>query len=361
MTEVSSPLEEAERLYRQKAWRKMIALLEPLSALHRDLARYSFLLGIAYLYCDDTGGAYSSLRRAQHIDFRDSETAMALAAVYLRRGESDKAVQQYIDIIDRSANAKKARKALEYVRKNPEKLERKRPGKKEIKILYPSPDKTLKPFLVLSAIILAAGLLFALSITGIRTMKNLKPEREGIADIVLSAEERNSPISNSGDFIFVLTQKEAVQAFDKAKSLFSQYRDEAAQVELNRILNSNASPQLKVKAEEMAFYVREPSFLTMPDKFTWKEIAEKPILYEGVGIIWKGKPANLMELPDNKGIIFDFLVGYHEEKKLDGIVSVNIAFQTKIDTEKPLEILARVRADKNKPVGFYLDCIAIHQ
>ena len=111
-----NPLEEAEALYRKRRWAHLISLLEPLSAVYRESARYFVLLGTAYLYKEDSGGAYSCFRKAQSLDFRDSDAALGLAAVYIRRGETDKAVQLYVELLERSPRQKKARRGLDCLR-----------------------------------------------------------------------------------------------------------------------------------------------------------------------------------------------------------------------------------------------------
>jgi len=176
-------------------------------------------------------------------------------------------------------------------------------------------------------------------------------------EIVLSEDEKASPVGTDGGFSIILTEKEALASFDKAKRLFSQYRDEAAMVELNRLLLSNATRQVKTKAKILSGLVREPSFLSMPDSFTYTEVAANPGLYEGVGVIWKGLPANTAG--SDTSTTFDLLVGYDDKQRLEGIVPVRAGFKVTIASDRPIEVLARVRIINTHT--FYLDCIAIHE
>jgi tetratricopeptide (TPR) repeat protein len=351
-----NPLDEAESLFRRRRWAEIIRLLEPLSAVYRETARFSVLLGCAYLHKEDSGGAYSCFRRAQSLDFRDSEAALGLAAVYIRRGETDKAVQLYIDILERRPRDRKARRGLDFLRRSTSSAES-LPARK-VRGLYPEPPTrwglAIAP--LAAAALIAVGLWsYPAVATGLRSVL---PQRPGLADVVLSPEEKAAPVGSGGGFDIVLTEKEALAAFDTAKRLFSDYRDEAALVELNRLLVSNATRQVKAKAEALALYVREPSFLTLPDRFGYAEVSSGPRLFEGVGVAWKGLAANVQASPG--GTTFDLLVGYHDRKRLEGIVQVRAPFEAKLVPDRPVEVLARVRAGQDGK-AFHLECLAIHE
>jgi tetratricopeptide (TPR) repeat protein len=354
-TTARNPLDEAELLYKKRKWAELIGLLEPLSSMYRDNVRYSVLLGSAYLYKEDLGGAYSCFRRAQNADFRDAPAAYGLAAVYIRRGETDKAVQLYVDVLERHPKDRKAKRGLDYLRT--ESAHGKRQPQNRLRSLYPNPPVRfgliLLPLLVLSA---AVGIVAVVPTIMEYSRKN-PPGRAGVQELTLSDDERSSPVGSEGGFSIVLTEKEALAAFDKAKKLFAQYRDEAALVELNRLLLSNATRQVKTKAGILASLVREPSFLSMPDRFAYGSVEENPGLYEGVGVIWKGLPANTVGT--DTSTVFDLLVGYDDKKRLEGIVPVRANFKVAIAPDRPIEVLARVRS--NDAGAFYLECIAIHE
>ncbi len=350
-----NPLEEAEALYRRRRWAQLINLLEPLSAVYRDTARYSVMLGCAYLYKEDTGGAYSCFRRAQSLDYKDVNAALGLAAVYVRRGDTEKAVQLYVEILERKPNAPKALRGLDFLRKGTGHENGLSVG--QARSLYPAPPARWG----LLAVVLGALALACLAVWSapaiVDFLRNTMPRRDGVADVVLSPEESAAPVGSGGGFTVVLTEKEAIAAFDKAKRLFSDYRDEAALVELNRLLGSNATRQVKAKAESLARYVREPSFLNMPDRFSYADVASSSWMYEGVGVVWKGLAANVTS--GASGTSFELLVGYHEKQRLEGIVPVRASFDTRLTPDRPVEILARVRNMQGS--GFWLECLAIHE
>lgn len=350
-----NPLDEAESLYRNRRWLQLISLLEPMSEMYRDTARLSVLLGNAYLHKEDIGGAYSCFRRAQSIDFRDLEAALGLAAVSIRRGDSDKAVQLYIDILERSPRNKKARKGLEFLRQTVVD-ETSFPAKK-VRRLYPEPSLRWGPAIMLLSACAVVALGIWMFPAVMRGVQETLPRRDGVSDIVLSPEEQDAPVGSDGGFDFILTEKDALSTFEKAKRLFSDYRDEAALVELNRLRLSNATRQVKAKASSLALYVREPSFLSMPDRYSLAEVTVNPRLYEGVGIIWKGLVANVVTATPST--TFDLLVGYHDKKRLEGIVQVRAGFEANLTPDRPVEVLARVRNIEGN--AYYLECLAIHE
>jgi len=190
----------------------------------------------------------------------------------------------------------------------------------------------------------------------VELLEDEKPVRPGMTEVFLSAEGSASPVGSDGGFQIVMTEKEALATFDKAKKLFTEYRDEAALVEINRLLSSNATRQVKAKAQTLAQYVREPSFLSMPDRFEYADVMASPALYEGVGVVWKGLPANSRSSADSTA--FDLLVGYHDKKRLEGIVPVRSAFLIELTPDQAIEVLARIHSDGK---GIYLECLAIHE
>lgn len=358
---VKNPMDEAETLYRRRAWLQLISLLEPLSAVYRDNARYSVLLGSAYLFKEDSGGAYSCFRRAQSLDFRNVAGALGLAAVHIRRGETEKAVQLYIEILEKHPRDRVAQRGLRYLRRSSGGDETLLARK--VRRLYPRPPLRwgIVALVLVAASALSLGLWLYPSLAS--AVNQSMPRRDGVSDIVLSSEEVALPVGSGGEFDIVLTEKEAIEAFEKAKRLFSDYRDEAALVELNRLLISNASSGVKAKAASLSRYVREPSFLSMPDSFAYSDVAVLPKLYEGVGVIWKGLPANIVSseanAKDGPSTNFDLLVGYHDKKRLEGIVQVVARFQTRLIPDRPIEVLGRVRRGEGR--AFYIECLAIHE
>jgi tetratricopeptide (TPR) repeat protein len=152
-----NPIEEAEGLFARRRWSELITLLEPLSPVYRDNVRFSVMLGTAYLHQEDIGGAYSCFRRVQSLDFKNRTALIGLAAVLVRRGESDKAVQLYIEMLERNPSDRAARRALAFVRHCPDPTSLSGKGRK-LRSLYPLPPARVLPYAVVLAVI-ALGVL----------------------------------------------------------------------------------------------------------------------------------------------------------------------------------------------------------
>lgn len=355
-----NPLAEAELLFRRRRWAQLIKLLEPVEAIFHENVRFLFLLGAAYLQAEDIGAAYGCLRRGRQLDFRNVPVMASLAAVHVRRGESDKAIQLYIEILEREPKNVPARRGLDYLRRHANDFENhdSSSANRLMKRLYPVAPARAGRFLWLLAALALGGLLAVAGHVAWQQFKQAKNRRPEIAAIWLSAAEVAEPVGSPGSYRLVLVAADALAVFEKAKNLFQAYRDEAALVEINRLLNSNASPAIKAKATLLRSHARDPSFLSLPDRFNLAEVAAQPYLYEGVAVAWKGLPANIRNSDTALG--FDFLVGYQEARQLEGIVEVQVPFAASISEGQALELLAVVRPKAPPLAGFYLECVAIH-
>jgi len=357
----SDPLRKAQKEYRKGRYTRVLSQLEPLALSYRDSHLFYYLMGTSCLFTGDIGGASTYLRRAEQLNFRHSPTQAALAAVHVRRGETDKAVQLYLDILGREPGDRLALKALSFLKSNsdPERLLA-LVNSGGISALYPKPSwlsrlASRSGGLLLAAAFFAVFGLYVLPLT-VRAIRDVPPSRAGMDGFQLTSTERDNPVMAAGSFEFLLTEKEAVSSFERAKRLFSAWNDEAALVEINRILLSNAASSIKNKAETLRGFIREPDFTNVKERYSYSDVIRSPNLFEGVAVLWKGQASNLRE--GEGGPAFDFLVGYHEKKTLDGIVPVSFQIPVRVSPGAPLEILGRIRLSA---AGFRIEGIAVHE
>ena len=64
-------------------------------------------------------------------------------------------------------------------------------------------------------------------------------------------------------------------------------------------------------------------------------------------MVWKGKVANLKVAKDS--IAFDLLVGYDQEKQLEGIVPVTLPFAADLANGSAVEVLGQVVHERHRP------------
>lgn len=357
-------LDRAERLFAAGRYSEVVSLLEPQVPVYRDSPRFYYVLGSACLRVGDQGGANAYLRRAEQLDPSDRDTVLALAALDLRKGDSDKAIAAYLRVLDEAPSDRIALLALSLMRKegSPEALvELVKSGR--ISRLYPGSrraPKSLVAIIVIAAVLILAAIAAPVAVKLVRRIDLGGAKRPEVAAVSLNERELASPVTDSGSFKYALTEAQAIQAFERAKGFFQEYRDNAALIEINRLMGSNASAAVKRKAQSLKAFVGEPDFRTVRDAPSLSDLAGDPGLYDGCTVAWKGMAANVIakDPPSGSAVVsFDFMVGYQGKKRLEGIIPARIG-QGPVPVDRPLEILAIVRAADGTPS---LECAAIHE
>lgn len=358
----SSFLDRAARLAARGKNAELVALLEPQLPLYRDSRRFYQLLGVACLRAGDASGAHTYLKRADQLDPGDPLTMLGLAALHLRRAETDKAAALYLAVLERRPRDRVAQEALAFMRR-PDLAERIAGMVDEgsFSRFYPGAPSPFRRLLAPLAVLLSLLLVAALVVGGIALAGRLRQAgaaRPEIAAIGLTGEERLSPVSAGGSYRYVLTEAQALQAFDLAKKRFAEYRDNAALVELNRLLGSNARQALLDKASTLKAYAATPDWRSIRDVPSFAAVLADPWIHDGVAVSWKGRAANLRSEGSQRG--FDFLAGYEGRKRLEGIVPAFLADQAvPLPAERAFELLAIVRSESSG--GFRLEVLAIHE
>lgn len=358
-------LDRAEGLFSSGRFSELISLLEPQVPVYRESQRFYYLLGSSCLRSGDPGGATTYLKRAEQLSPSNLDVMLALAALCVRKGETDKAVEYYLRVLEDAPGNRKAGACLAVLRKEggPEGLARLvETGR--IERLYPG-RRPLPRFLLPSAIALAAVaavyLAWPFGASLVEAASRPRISRPEVAAVTLSRLELDSPVQTGGAFRYALTEKQAIRSFDAAKDYFQVYRDNAAIIEINRLLGSNASPAIKEKARSLRAFVGKPDFRTIRDAPSYAQAAADPALFAGCSVAWKGMAANVRTLAgvktDAGAVAFDFLVGYQDKKKLEGLVPARIN-GVEVPVDRPLEILAIL---KTADGGLSLDCAAIHE
>ncbi|MDR1253375.1 MAG: tetratricopeptide repeat protein [Treponema sp.] len=362
-------LHKVTRLARAGNYEKAIRVLEPEVNRYYGSFRYYYLLGACCLYTGDFGGALTYFRLAREVKMRDPLVLLGLAALYLRRGETDKAVDFYLEIQELDQKNKTAKKALNVIRRyaGPDKfaswLESGR-----LPSLYPpipSPGFSARMVFIPAAVLLAVSL----AVCGILVQFRLLPNpfnprgsRSGTVEFTLNREERNAPIEIGGSYRYILTRDQALDAYDKALSLFTDYRDEAAKINLNLILESNASESLKNRSRILLTFMETPGFdsFRQGDNVSYGDVIKDPALYRDMHVIWRGMATNVAI--DQNITTFDFLVGYDTRKTLEGIVPVVFDSAVALNSNWPLEVLGRVTPfSSGQGETIRLEGVAIHQ
>ena len=337
-------LTKAVILARKKKYDAAIKILENEANRYYGSFTYSYLLGILYLNSNIFGMALSYLKLASQQKIRDTNTMLGLAAYSLNRGDTDKAVDIYLEVQSIEESNKLAKKGLNIIRKypGPEKISSWIDAGK-LHILFPPFPKAFvsRKKLVITLVSVAAGILIIFGIALNKGIFSISQNKRNIPAVTsLASEEKESPVETGGSYRYVLTRNQVLEDYNEAQKLFMDYRDEAAKVKLNRILESNASEPIKNKGRILISYMETPGFNNLKDRFSYNEIISDPFIYRGCHVIWRGMATNLIN--EETHTSFDFLVGYDTYRTMEGIVEVDYDFAIPVNPERPVEILGSI-------------------
>ena len=94
-------------------------------------------------------------------------------------------------------------------------------------------------------------------------------------------------------------------------------------------------------------FVTAPTFDTVKDAWPYAAVAKQPAVYDGAFVVWTGKTANLKI--SKTSVSFDLLVGYDQEKQLEGIVPVTLPFAADISNGSAVVVLGQVVPNGTAP------------
>ena len=106
----------AWKYMRRRKFSTALKLLESKAEIYEDSFEYYFCLGTACLYVGDVGSAVTNYALARKIKITDTRLLIGQAAIYLRRGDTDRALQYYMEVKDNEPNNQIANDALEFIR-----------------------------------------------------------------------------------------------------------------------------------------------------------------------------------------------------------------------------------------------------
>ncbi len=343
-------LEKAKRLLSQRRFSQVISLLEKHIFDYEDSFHFFYLLGTAYLYVGDIGGAELYYKKARRITLTDAKLLTAQAVLFLRRGEINKAVEYYLLAQEYEPENKLSKKALEFIKNNNGSdvfIHLVQTG--NIKRFYPrlGVNPTIAKNCMLASI--AAVLISVFVLLNSQKTEVINGTRADLSELVLTVDEKNDALiqdTASSVFRYILTQDELEKAYSDAQKYFQEYKDNLAQVEINKILNSNASASIRQKARLLAEYLQEPTFDSDIEEFSYEQIQKEPWLYLDTWIVWSGRVTNVVETQNEYKC--DFLIGYDTLQKVEGFVPLVIQQPVMLDSTLPVQVLAKISVEDGK-------------
>lgn len=270
-------LKNAKKQFKLGNYSQVIRILEPEVFGNRENEYFYFYLGFSCLFLGDYSGANSYLRRALQINPSGSATMLGIAVIHLKYNKPSEAIRIWLDILDRDPKNRFAKRSLDIIKKS-EALERVPEDflSKNLYKLVPFRRsiigyRILRYAMILIVIIaLSSGLFFSTRylLTRFGRKNNI------LSEITISRNLQE--IIGTEKAKIELEGREIVKAFESAKKYFLDNRDNDARIEINRLLNSNASESVKEKARLLSGYLREPDFRHFKNTIDYKDIVLKP-------------------------------------------------------------------------------------
>jgi tetratricopeptide (TPR) repeat protein len=349
-------LGDARRLFRARKFPEVIRALEPEVFRFRESFDFYLLLGMSCLRTGDLGGAYSYLGRARQLNAEDERIILGLAAIHFKKGETDKALALWLECLESEPSNAVAKRGMGLLRKGltREQMQDFADSGRMASLYPPLPPRIglVKTTISISVVLIAA----CISYFAYRALRPVVVERPGISEVEIPPDLPRLIEAGTGSSRFTLTERQVSQAFRDAKRYLIAFRDNMAAVEINRILLSNATVPVKERARMLKAFIAAPDFTTFKDGFSYRDVVKEPALYDMASVVWSGKIANVAFGKD--AIRFDLLVGYAQEKELEGIVPVTMGFAAELADGDPYEILARVSSEDG---SLRLECISLHR
>lgn len=330
---------------RRRKFATAIKRLEARADIYEDNFEFYLTLGIACLYVGDVGAASSYFQLARKIKLTDTRLLMGQAAIFLRRGDTARAIQYYLEIKENDPLNKTADEAMEFIRVHGDydticrwvdtgKIERFYPP------LGMNPDKVFAVALPFIACIL--GCVFAFKFVP-HNHYYVGP-RGDLTRLELTDDEKSSAKEkdlSTQSYKYILSSKEISKRYESALMYFQAGRDNAAQVEINTLLNSDASLSIKKKAQILMGLLEIPDFDTIADVPSYSQVQENNVIYMDCWVNWGGRVSNAQTYDDGS-YSCDLLVGDDNLNHYEGTVTVRFDSVPEIDSSRSVKILGKI-------------------
>lgn len=336
---------------RRRKFASAIKLLESRAETYEDNFEFYLATGIACLYAGDIGSASSYFQRARRIKLTDTRLLLGQASIFLRRGDVDRALQYYFEIKENEPGNKVAQQAMEFIRTHGDYDTICRwVDTGRIEQFYPpvgtNPDKIWSIVIPVCACIL--GVVLAIKL--IPGPKTYDGPRANLTKLELSSDEKSSAKEadlTTQSYRFILTNKEITKRYSNALQYFQEHRDNAAQIEINTILNSDATLSIKQKAQILAGYLEIPDFDSISDIPSYSDVKAQTFLYQDCWVAWGGKVSNAITYEDGS-YSCELLVGDENLAHYEGTVFVRFSAVPMVEGSKPVRILGQVDIQDNE-------------
>lgn len=343
-------------------------LLESYAENYRGSFEYYLALGTSYLYLGYDGEASKYYNMAREIKINSTELLIGQGAIYLRRGDIPHAVQYYLDAKDIDPNNEVILNALEFIKKNSYNFSEIQKLKSNGKIRDFYPPVGINPLIIRNCVMvgLLIGIIVSLFIIfWPREKVHYDGPRGDLSALKLTSGEKKNAVTedlSTAAVHYLLDNDQSIKCYEDAVMYWHEGRDNPARVEINKLINSNASPSIKQKAIVLKSYLSDEitfNKLKQEDNYSYEKVENDHILYDGCVVAWTGAIADPGNADDGSWYC-TLLVGYETGKHMAG--SVNVIFRPEyvspVNTDRPIRVLGLVSEVGGK---IYLDGRSIYQ
>jgi len=345
-----SLVKQAYSAYAESRYGDAIVILEN-SALRSGNSYMLFLLSVCYLHEDKIGKAESIIRKLKLSDPAYVPVQYLEAFLVMKSaGDRESAMYRYIELLQKFPSdrvLKKSFKRIQAAKDFPAfqrearlrdfvpvpKPKRVRIASKRVSVKHKANRKFIYlPLLVMFIVLMIVpGILYHHDIMqyitsivksiGISTKEHTQHGKDVMDMVTLDGAHYDiiEKYNREKTSEFYYSSESLKRDFNRAKEMIKSGHYNEALVILNRINASNVHHRVKDRIAFLRNFV-----LDIDDRpvsgYTFERLIEKPHLYRGVKIQWKGKVANLKKKNDH--IVCNLLIDYKNSHRFSGVAEL---------------------------------------
>lgn len=274
-----------------------------------------------------------------------------LAYLYARRNEKEKAITTWCTTLEKKSSNKTAQRALDYIRNkgrdlnlmDDEYFDSIKPAEP---FLLPV-TKILKTFLlVLLVLALIPGGYYVFITLKTKSFFSSKKLADKLDKVTLPDYNPNLLKSEKdGVKEFSFNEKELKTKFEKVKKKILSDDPVNAQILINQIKMSNASPEVKFKIEILEDFIEEPDYALFKNKIFFSDFIKAKNTYKNIYVKWHGRVVNLHK--SKEAITFDFVLGDEEKGINEGIINVIFNKYVNVQYNEKLAVFGKIKSDND--------------
>lgn len=279
-----------------------------------------------------------------------------LAFMYARHNEKEKAISTWCLALEKNKNNKSAKIALDYLRNQGREanlveddfFETISP-KEPFAIPYRSIIKSII-ILIIALIVISGSYLGIIKLKGYlkyrRELESAEINRIKLKDFNTNLLDKEKELKIKYSY----NEREIKGKFENIKKNILKNKTVEAQIEINEILLSNASLNVKVKTDFLKSFILEPDYSAFKNLITFETFNGEKKLYKDIYILWNGIIKN--QIIKKEIISFDLFIGDESKGLVTGIMPVVFKKAHLYKNNDNVYLFGKIIADND---NYYID------